>query len=249
VDAINVAGVVFACAFSGTMVGIFLRRVLPQSHLGHESKEVVRLGTGLVATMAALVLGLLVGTAKTSFDAETSGFQQLATNIIVLDGELESYGPEARKPRELLRRLVASTIDCLWPDDGSPHSKLADSQITKNARTFLASIRDLVPRNDAQRFAQTQALQTGAELARTRWNLSQQEDASLPRPFLVVLAFWLFVLFASFGLFSSKNVTVITVLFVCALSVAGAVFLIVDLDQPFDGVLKVSSASLHNALA
>lgn len=249
VNAISVAAVVFVCAFGGTLVGMFLQRVLPPPHLRQESRDVIRLGTGLIATMAALVLGLLVGTAKSSFDAQTSGFRQLATNIILLDGALEVYGPDAQKSRELLRRLVASTIDRLWPPDGSPHSKLADSEITTNGRAFLAAVRDLAPSNDAQRAAQTQALQTAAELARTRWNLSQQDEVSLPMPFLVVLAFWLFVLFSSFGLFSPKNVTVITVFLVCALSVAGAVFLIVDLDQPFDGLLQVSSASLRNALA
>ena len=246
---VGVAALVFACALGGALLGILLQRVLPSAHLSHESKDVIKLGTGLVATMAALVLGLLVGTAKSSFDSQTTGFQQLATNVILLDGALKSYGPDAEESRELLRQLVAVTIDHLWPPDGSPHSTLADSQLTDAGRAFHAAIRDLAPRDDAQRFAQSQALAIGSELARTRWNLSQQDEDSLPLPFLAVLAFWLFVLFTSFGLFSPRNETVIAVLFVCALSVAGAVYLIVDLDQPFEGLLQVSSTPLRNALA
>ncbi len=248
-SSIGVASFVFVCAFGGALLGIYLQRLLPNGHLSHESKDVIKLGTGLVATMAALVLGLLVGTAKTSFDSQTTGFQQLATNIILLDGALEAYGPEAQKSRALLRPMVESTIERLWPSDGSQHTSLADAEITKNGRAFLAAVRALSPQNEVQRSAQTQALQSAGDLARTRWTLTQQDEDSLPMPFLVVLAFWLFVLFTSFGLFSPHNATVITVLLVCALSVAGAVFLIVDLDQPFDGFLKISSASLRNALA
>ena len=248
-NSLTVAAIVFACAFGGAMVGIFLQRVLPQSHLRQESKDVIKLGTGLIATMAALVLGLLVGTAKTSFDSQTNGFQQLATNIILLDRTLAHYGPDAKPARQQLRGTVTSTIERLWPANGSHSSELSDSAITADAGTLYDSIRSLSPRDDFQRSLQAQALQIGADLARNRWQLSQPDDGSLPIPFLVVLAFWLFVLFSSFGLFSPPNGTVITVLFVCALSVAGAVFLIVDLDQPFEGLLQVSSASLRNALA
>jgi hypothetical protein len=248
-NSLTVAAIVFACAFGGAIVGIFLQRVLPQSHLRQESKDVIKLGTGLIATMAALVLGLLVGTAKSSFDSQNSGFQQLATNIILLDRTLAHYGPDAKQSREQLRRTITSTIDRLWPADGSHSSGLDDSTITADAGSLYDSIRSLSPRDDSQRSLQTQALQISTDLARNRWQLSQPDDGSLPIPFLVVLAFWLLVLFFSFGLFSPRNGTVLTVLFVCALSVAGAVFLIVDLDQPFEGLLRVSSASLRSALA
>jgi hypothetical protein len=249
VNSVTVAAIVFACAFGGAIVGIFVQSVLPQSHLRQESKDVIKLGTGLIATMAALVLGLLVGTAKSSFDSTNGGFQQLATNIILLDRTLAHYGPDAKQSREGLRRTVASTIDRLWPADGSQSFGLDDATITADAGSLYDSIRSLSPRDDFQRSLQTQALQISADLARNRWQLSQPDDGSLPIPFLVVLAFWLLVLFFSFGLFSPRNATVLTVLFVCSLSVAGAVFLIVDLDQPFEGLLRVSSASLRGALA
>jgi hypothetical protein len=243
-----IAAIVFACAFGGATAGMILQRVLPQSHLRQESKDVIRLGTGLIATMAALVLGLLVGTAKTSFDSQTSGFHELATNVILLDRILARYGPDAGQAREQLRQTVAGTILRLWPADGSQSAGLQDSAITADASVLVDSIRDLSPQDDVHRSLHAQAMQIGNDLARNRWHLSQPDEGSLPMPFLAVLAFWLFVLFSSFGLFSPPNATVIAVLFVCALSVAGAVFLIVDLDQPFEGLLHVSSASLCNAL-
>ena len=247
-NSVRVAAIVFACAFGGAMVGIILQRILPQSHLRQESKDVIKLGTGLIATMAALVLGLLVGSAKSSFDAQTSGFQQLATNIILLDRVLAHYGPDAKVAREQLRDTVTATIERLWPSGGSQSSSLQDSAITADAGAVYDSIRGLSPHDDFQRSLQTQALQISSDLARNRWQLAQPDDGSLPIPFLIVLAFWLFVLFTSFGLFSPQNGTVITVLLVCALSMAGAVFLIVDLDQPFEGLLQVSSGSLSGAL-
>ncbi len=248
-NSITVAAIVFACAFGGALLGILLQRILPESHLRHDSKEVIRLGTGLIATMAALVLGLLVGTAKSSFDAQTTGFQQLATNIILLDRTLAHYGPDAKQARDQLRIAVSSTIHRLWPGDDSHSGGLADATITAGATELYDSIRSLSPQDNLQRSLQARALQIGDDLARNRWQLTQPDDNSLPIPFLVVLIFWLFVLFFSFGLFSPPNATVVTVLFVCALSVAGAVFLIVDLDQPFEGLLQVSSAALRSALA
>ena len=248
-NSLIIAGIIFACAFGGALVGMVLQRVLPESHLRAESRDVIRLGTGLIATMAALVLGLLVGAAKASYDAQTAGFRQLATNLILLDRSLARYGPETGHARELLRHLVASTIATVWAEDGSRHPTLADERISADGRDFYEAIRDLKPQDETQRSALSQALDTGTELTRTRWTLSQQEEGTLPKPFLAVLAFWLAVLFASFGLFSPRNATVLTVLLVCAVSVAGAVFLIVDLDQPFEGLLQVSSVPLRTALS
>ena len=248
-NSLIVAGIVFACAFGGALVGMFLQRVLPDAHLRQDSKDVIKLGTGLIATMAALVLGLLVGAAKSAYDSQTAGFHQMGTNIILLDRTLAFYGPEAAQARDKLRATVVAMIDRLWLSNGSSSSGLENETITASSRAVYDAIRKLAPRDDAQRSLQSQALQTSADLARTRWFLSQDNDGSIPIPFLVVLAFWLFVLFTSFGLFSPGNATVMVVLFVCALSVAGAVLLIVDLDQPFQGLIQISDAPLRAALA
>jgi hypothetical protein len=244
-----IAGIVFACTFGGAALGMFLRTVLPEPHLSADSKDVVKLGTGLVATMAALVLGLLTASAKSAYDAQRAGFQQAAANLVLLDRTLAQYGPEAKPARDVLRRTVAALIERLWPVDGSRPTGLDSADITEVGGALIKAVRDLKPEIDAQKTLQAQALQIGTDLGRTRWLLSQQEENPLPLPFLVVLVFWLFVLFTSFGLFSPWNGTVLVVMFVCALSVAGALFLIVDLGQPFQGVFQISGAPLRRALS
>jgi hypothetical protein len=248
-NSLVIASIAFAAAFGGTVVGMFLKRVLPPAHLHQESKEVIRLGTGLIATMAALVLGLLVGAAKSSFDEQRSGFRQLAVNIVLLDRALAQFGPDAQGAREQLQRTVDAMLESLWPQDGSQPTGLDDAALTANGTALYDAVRGLTPRNDSERVLQSRALDISAELARGRWQLGQRDDGSLPIAFLVVLAFWFFVLFASFGLFTPRNATTTVVLLICALSVAGAIFLIVDLDQPFDGLIRISSAALRDARA
>lgn len=247
-DSLNIAGVVFLCTFGGALFGMLLRRVLPETHLSSDSKDVVKMGTGLVATLAALVLGLLIASAKSSFDAQRTGLQQLSTNAILLDRSLKVYGPETKEIRELLRRTVVLVLDLHWPADGSRSAGLDSAEISANGSALLTAIRDLAPRTDSQKATQAQALQIGADLARTRWLLVQADTNSIPTPFLVVLVFWLAVLFITFGLFSPWNATVITILFICALSVTGAIFLIVELDRPLHGLIQISSKPLRDAL-
>jgi hypothetical protein len=211
------------------------------------SRDIIKLGTGLVATMAALVLGLLIGTAKSSFDAQRNGFQRLATDIVLLDRTLAHYGTGAEPAREQLAKMAADMSNGLWPSDGSPRRSLADDRLTSDGGTLLAAIQGLSAQDEWHKAVQSHAAQVSADLARQRWELSQPDTDSLPIAFLVVLAFWLFVLFTSFGLFSPANVTVVFVLFVCAMSVAGAVLLIVDLDQPFDGLIRLSDAPFRDA--
>jgi hypothetical protein len=92
-------------------------------------------------------------------------------------------------------------------------------------------------------------MQISADLGRTRSLLLEQTGGSIPMPFLVVLVFWFTVIFITFGLFAPPNATVIAVLLVCALSVAGAIFLILELDRPFEGLIQISDAPLRSALA
>jgi hypothetical protein len=248
VDSLLIAAIVFACTFGGAVFGMLLRAALPEHHLSHDSKDVVKMATGLIATLSALVLGLLVASAKSTFDAQKTGFQQIAANFVLLDRTLAQYGPEAKPTRALLRSTVSTLTDRLWPTDGSRSAGLDATELTELGGALLKAVRELTPRTDVQRSLQSQALQIGGELSRLRWSLSQQEDNSVPMPFLVVLVFWLFVLFTSFGLTSPRNATVIVVHFVCALSVAGALFLIVDLGQPFQGVFQIPSTPFRKAL-
>lgn len=249
-NSISVALVVFAAAAGGALVGMFLQRVLPAKYLCAETKEIVRLGTGLIATMAALILGLLVSTAKSSFDEEASNFRQLALNVVMLDRTLAQFGDEGKSARDHLKQTINQTVESLWPSDPTAKSAgIEDVKITAQGAALMESLHGLAPHDDKQQTLKAGALQLSTELTRDRWRLSQSSEGSLPLPFLLVLAFWLSVLFGSFGLFSPRNMMAFAALAVCAASVAGAVFLIVDLDQPFDGLVKVSNASLVDALS
>jgi hypothetical protein len=248
VDSLTIAGIVFGCTFGGALFGVSLRRILPEPHLNSDSKDVVKMGTGLVATLAALVLGLLIASANSSFDAQRSGLQQLSTNIILLDRSLKFYGPETKEIRERLRSTVKLILDLHWPQNGSKAMGLDASELSESAGVLYSAIRDLSPRTEVQKSIQAQSLQISFELARTRWLLSHGDESSIPNPFLFILVFWLTVLFITFGLFSPVNATVIAILLICAISVAGALFLIVELDRPLHGLIQLSSKPLRDAL-
>jgi hypothetical protein len=193
---------------------MLLRRVLPEDHLNNDSKDVVRLGMGLLATMAALVLGLLIASAKSQYDAQRDGLDQVSAKFILVDAALAQYGPEAAGARDLLRRTVASALDRIWPQESSQTSSLTAPDTTAVGRALYDVVQKLSPQNDMQRRLQSQTLQLLQELGQTRWLLAAQlESRAVPLPFLIILVFWLTVLFASFGLFSSPNATVVGVLF------------------------------------
>lgn len=244
------AWIAFACVCAGALLGMLLRRVLPKDHLNNDSKDVVKLGMGLLATMAALVLGLLIASAKGQYDAQRDGLDQISAKFILLDAGLAQYGSEASPARDQLRRTVGSVLARIWPQDTSQTSSITAPDTTADGRAIYDLVQRLSPRNDMQRRVQSQALQLLQELGQTRWLLAaQQESRTTPLPFLAILLFWLTVLFASFGLFSPANATVIGVLFLCALYVSGAVFLILELGRPFEGPLQLSSAPMRHAYA
>jgi hypothetical protein len=224
---------------------MLLRKVLPDDHLSSDSKDVVKLGVGLIGTMAALVLSLLISSAKGSYDTQSAEVVQLSTEVILLDRVLAHYGPEAREPRELLRRTVARVIEQIWPERSAAPSSPTPS---RGMEAFYDKIQALSPQNDAQRALQAQALTISISVGKTRWLLAEQTARSIPMPFLVVLVCWLAFIFVSFGLFARPNTTVIVALFICALSFSSAIFLILELDQPFEGLIQISSAPMREAL-
>ena len=241
-----IGGIVFACVFGGALLGTFLRAMLPEHHLSPDSKDLVKLGMGLVGTMAALVLGLLIASAKSSHDRLNDDLTQISVKLILLDRVMAHYGPETTDARDLLRRSVVDALGRFWPEH---RVRPVLSGPTARSEALDDKIHALSPQNDAQRSRQAQALQLSTDLAQTRWLLVEQSGSSIATPFLVLLTFWVTVIFISFGLLAPPNGTVIVTLFVCALSVSGAIFLILELDQPFAGLIQISSAPLRNVLA
>ncbi len=252
----------FVCIFGATLLGMFLRTILPEHHLNDESKDAVKLGIGMIATLAALVLGLLVASAKGTFDTTSTGIRQAGARLILLDRVLAHYGPEAMEARELLRQSVAAALRQIWPEDMGPelaknregldNAKAVEDDIRRQPPRIEAiqdKLRQLTPRSENQRSLLSRALQLSNDIAEGRWLLTEQiGQSSFPKPFIAILVFWLTIIFATFGLFSPRNTTVIVVFLICAVSVAVSLMLIMELDTPYGGLVKASSAPLRQAL-
>ncbi len=238
----------FACLFGAGLLGVRVRAALPEDHLSSETKDAVKVGMGLVATMAALVLGLLVASTKGSYDTQKGEVTQMAAKTVFLDRVLANYGSESAESRDLLRRSVGSAIDHMWPDKKSSQTAQLDPSVS-SGEAFFNSIQKLSPQNDVQRSLKSQAAQIATDLGQMRWLLFEQTETSISVAMLIVLISWLAIIFMSAGLFAPANTTVIIALMLAALSVAGAIFLILELDMPFDGVIQISQKPMYNALA
>jgi len=246
-SSIAISTVVFACVFGGALFGMFLRAVLPQQHLNSDSKDVVKLGMGIVATLAALVLGLLIASAKGSYDTQNVALTQISAKVILLDRILAHYGPETKEARDLLRGSAARILDQI--SSKAPASSSPFGESSSGSEILLDKIQELAPKDDRQRSLQAQALGIVLDLGQMRWLLYAQETASISMPLLLILVFWLTTIFISFGLFAPANATVFTSLLVSALSVSAATLLILELYTPYSGLIHISSAPLRGALS
>jgi hypothetical protein len=248
VPPIAISIVVLACVFGGALLGMFLRTVLPEHHLSEPSKDVVKLVTGLVATLAALVLGLLIASAKNSFDATNEGFRESAARVVQLDRTLAQYGPETKDIRELLRKSFSARIEQLFPKEGSRGVTLNSPQATAAIEGFQQRLRALTPQNDTQRSLQSRALDLSEAVAQARWMGIEHEDNTIPASFLVVLVFWLAAMFTGFGLFAPRNAIAVVVLFLGAVSLSAAIFLVEELNHPLGGIITISRVPMDTAL-
>lgn len=237
------------CVFGGAVVAMYASRALPDSHLSADARDVIKLAMALIATLVALVLGLMIATAKGTFDAQTGAVRQLSANILLLDRTLGEYGPETLSERDLLQQAANLTLRRLWPEDGSGPVSLAPGEAHVPMQSLMHRLNTLSPQDPTQQFLKAQALRTLGDLAQTRFQMYVQGGGGLPLPFFLVVLFWLCVLFSGYGLIAARNPTVLISLFVCTLSVSGAVFLIQELADPFDGLVRVSSAPLRHVIA
>ena len=225
-----------------------LQRRLPETHLGKEMQDLVKLSAGTIATLTALVLGLLVSSAKGSYDAVNTGVVQGGVKFILLDRTLARYGPEAKAAREQLKRALASAIERVWPTEKTGITALTALERAHGMELVQDKLDELTPKNEAQRQALAESQQILNDLSQTRWLLVEEAQSRLPVPLLLILIFWLVLLFVSFGLFAPRNLTALTVLFVVACSLSAAIFLVLELNEPLGGLMKVSDAPLQNAM-
>jgi len=240
------AGIAFAGVSGGAALGMLLRAIVPAHHLTEDARDVLKLGMALIGTMVALVLGLLIATAKGSYDTRAVEVVQASADIMLMDGLLARYGPETGEARDVLRRSVAGTIERLWAGSRSGSSRV-EPAVTPEA--FYDKLQQLSPQTERQRLLYTQAVNVGLSLTRNRWLLAGQRDLSVPVAFLVMLVLWLAVIFGGWGLLARPNPTTVVTLLVCALSFASAILLIMELTDPFQGLVQLSSTPMRETLA
>jgi hypothetical protein len=242
-----VGGIVFASLFGGAILGMTFGAALPAHHLSSDSKDAIKLATAIVATLSALALGLLVASAKTSFDTADTQLRNSIARTVLLDRVMAHYGLETREARAQLRQVVETSLRQVWGDGGTgtnPNAVGDDPGI----EPVQDKLRALAPQTEAQRWLLSRALQISGDVAEAHWLMFERSEAGFPWPFLTILVFWLVTLFVSFGLLAPRNATVLCIIFFCSLSVASAVFLIVDMQHPFFGFIQVSSAPLRDAI-
>ncbi|MGA9245068.1 MAG: hypothetical protein WBW03_24180 [Silvibacterium sp.] len=239
---------VFACVFGGAVLGMYVSPLLLVHQQSSESKDIVRLGMGLVATTVAVVLGLLISSAKSFYDTQSNEVTQLAANIVMLDRILAHYGPEAADARAALRTALGQ----LESPESRDRSNKAYSTIKSGALVaegLIDKIQELSPKDDNQRSLKAQALSMAFQLGQTRWLMFEQNTVPVPRLLLAMLILWLIVLFLSFAIFAPRNLMVITGLFMAAVAVCGAILLILEMYHPQTGLIRISDAPLRAALA
>lgn len=229
------------------MAGLVLQ--LPEKHLAVETKEVVRLGTGLVATIAALVLGLMISSAQSRFDSVNDELLENSARVLMLDRALSEYGPEAQDARALVRKSYERRIRMLFSGRAREEARAEEGRrAVAHEESLDGKLAALAPHSPAQQALQSRAQELTGEIELTRALMHVQSEEGLPPVLLVVLVVWLAVIFVTFGLFAPRNATVVITLLVCAMSAAGAIFLILELNTPFDGVITVSSVPLEETL-
>jgi hypothetical protein len=247
-NALTIGGIVFLCVFGGALSGMYLSGALPKHHLSAESKDIIRLSIAMIATLSALVLGLLVASAKGSFDSKNTELTKAAAESVLLDRTLAEYGPAAQKSRDLLRQIIISDINRIWPNGAAGEVQSQAAGQGAGLEVIDRDLLELAPQNDSQRWLKSRALQINGDIAETRWLIIEQVGSSVQWPLLAILVFWLTVTFVSFGVFAPRYGSVIVALLVSAISVAASIYLIVNLDQPYNGLIKLSSAPLVTSL-
>jgi hypothetical protein len=247
-SALTIAAIVVVCCFGAALVGIGSGRVVPSRHLDSESKDTVKLVLGLIATMAALVLSLLIASARSSFEAQQTGLEQLATDIIELDHQLAAFGPETTGIREGIRAALVGWHSRLWSEGGATTNTDPRAMAEYYGAT-IGSIQSLSPNTDTQQNSRRAALDLAQTIGHTRLLMFVESGGKISPPLLVILILWVSTLFLGFGLFARLNPTVCGALFIGSVCVSAAVFLILELNSPFSELMRVSDGPVRYAIS
>jgi len=240
------ATLVFICVLGGALLGMLGGALMPEREVAGESKDVVRVTMGLTTTMTAILLGLVTAESKSAFDARDAAIKQSMVNLLAVDRLRARYGPETKDIREQLRVAMEARVRSIWSEHSGAQSAVPDITMGEKIED---RIRALSPQSDAQRWFQARAMDASGDLLRTRWLVLGMVGSSVPGAFLTAMVAWLTILFASFGLFAPRRAVVIGALAFCAVSVASAIFLILELDGPSSGFIQISDVPLRFAIS
>jgi len=253
-NSVQIAGVILIVVFSGGLFGMYIGRKVPH-HMTPETKGVVTAAMAVVGTMTALVIGLLISNASSSFAARNEALARISADVVRLDHLLRRYGPETDGARAALQHFTAMRIGELFGHVGEAPPTVEEPSSTQALSEVQDHIRALHPGDDDRRWLAAQALQVASDLGEARWTIVQQNLSSVPLPFLALVTLWLIALFISFGLFAPANPTSVIALFVCALAISAAFKVVLDMDTPFGGPvhisgfpIRLSSGSMQHAL-
>ena len=252
--------VVFVILCASAAIGFYVHPRLPEHHRSADSIALVQLVVMLLVNFTAIVLGLLTTSVKAGYDSAYFARGDDAAQIVQLDRCLRDYGPETAPIRDQLRSYVAAVIASTWRDEPRPVgvSYPNPSELPKLGEAPMLSaelgavgheIRSLQPANASQSAVLAACDQDYRDMLKARWKVIEGERASISPPFYWVLVFWLAILFGSFGLTARPNAMIMTVIALCALSVTVAVFVILDLDEPYGGLFGIPSTAMRHALA
>jgi hypothetical protein len=241
---------VSAAVFVSAMSAMILYPKLPTHHRTNETRDIVRLGIGMISVLTSLVLGLLIASAKGTFDTTDQDMRAYAADFILLDQTLRDYGPEADGVRKMLLTYIDDAVHKLWPDKAADRREdFENPKVASLLDHSMQAILTLKPTSENEVWLRQRALDIAARLIRTRWALVVNQRGTIsPIEFGIVVA-WIMVIFASFGLNAPRNAIVVSAFFVCSLSIGAAVFLIRELDSPFDGMIMISPGAMQNAVA
>ena len=241
--------ITLACVLGGALLGLKLQQVLPEHHLDARSQDVVKLVAGLLATLSALVLGLLIASSKSTFDSLGEDFKQSATKVIVADRMLGEYGPETIEARRLLKQSYSERIARLFGDQSVSGDVRRVEPAAASLEAFHRSMRSLAPSTDRQRAIVEKVQQLVDDVTATRWHAFEEATSTTPPVFLAVLVSWLVMMFASFGLFAPRHGTAVAALFCGSLAVATSIFLIEEMNRPFGGLIAIPGQPMRDALS
>jgi len=248
VSSLHVFLISFAIIFGCALVGLFLQRFIPSTHITGDSKDAVKLGAGILASMAALVLGLMVSSAKGTFDSVNQQISNAAAMDMQLSRVLKQYGPRTESIREELRVSVDNRLWDIWPEE-RPGGVAARGDRTQAAslESMKKMIAELDPQTPLQRKLQDSALSLVDQIERDRYSIEALSTGNLSMYLIFIPVFWIAALTLIYSTLAARNYTVFCVLLICSLSIAASVFLIFEMSTPLDGHIKVSSAPVRRA--